>query len=303
MGNIAYIFPGQGAQYYGMGRDFYDSFEECRSLFDRASGLLEIDMVKLCFTENEDLNKTEYTQAAILLVCAAILTQVNLEPKVLAGLSLGEYTALLACKSITFDDAIKLVRQRGILMQDTVPEGVGGMAAILGLDFEIINEICEGTKGIVSVANYNCPGQIVITGEIGALEEAGKSCLNAGAGRVLPLKVSGPFHSMLLKPAAGTLEGILKGIEVKSPEIPYVTNVTAEYIKTGAMVKELLTRQIYSPVKWIQSIETMIAEGVESFVEIGPGRTLSGFVKKINKGVRVISIEKVDDLRKLSEVR
>lgn len=305
MSNIAYVFPGQGAQYFGMGKDFYENYTETRELFDRASDLLSLDMKKMCFEENELLNITEYTQAAMILVCAAILTQIdkqNLNPSVCAGLSLGEYAALISCDCINFDDAIKAVRQRGILMQDTVPTGVGSMTAILGLDYEMINDICKKTQGIVSVANYNCPGQIVITGEISALELAKESCLNAGAKRAVDLKVSGPFHSELLKPAGDKLIRVLNDIEIRKPKIPYVANVTASYIDTDSTIKELLGQQVYSPVKWIQSVELMISKGIDTFIEIGPGKTVSALIKKINKDVKVINIDKVTDLEKLSEV-
>ncbi|MGB4660195.1 MAG: ACP S-malonyltransferase [Mobilitalea sp.] len=305
MNRIAYVFPGQGAQYVGMGKDFYDNFAECRELFDSASELLKIDMRKLCFEENDNLNMTEYTQAAMVLVCAAILLPINRQKpafEVCAGLSLGEYTALIASGVISFEDAIRVVRQRGILMQNTVPKGVGGMAAILGLEGDVIREICENIAGSVSIANYNCPGQIVITGEIVALNQAKMSCLEAGAKRALDLNVSGPFHSELLKPAGEKLKEILSEIKCKKPIIPYVSNVTAEYVESEDLVKELLVKQIYSPVRWSQSVESMINQGITTFIEIGPGKTLSGFIKKINPSIQVINIDKVQDLDKIAEV-
>jgi [acyl-carrier-protein] S-malonyltransferase len=305
MNRIAYVFPGQGAQYVGMGKDFYDNFAECRELFDSASELLKIDMRKLCFEENDNLNRTEYTQAAMVLVCAAILLPINRQKpafEVCAGLSLGEYTALIASGVISFEDAIRVVRQRGILMQNTVPKGVGGMAAILGLEGDIIREVCENIAGSVSIANYNCPGQIVITGEIAALNQAKAICLEAGAKRALDLNVSGPFHSELLKPAGEKLKEILAEVKYKKPIVPYVSNVTAEYVESEDFVKELLVKQIYSPVRWSQSVETMIDHGITTFIEIGPGKTLSGFIKKINPSLQIINIDKVQDLDKIAEV-
>lgn len=305
MSKIAYIFPGQGAQYFGMGQDFYKSFSESREIFDKASDLLSIDMKKLCFEENDQLNLTEYTQAAMVTVSAAILTQVNkenLSPIVTAGLSLGEYSALLACGAISFEDAIQVVRQRGILMQNTVPAGVGGMYAIIGLEPELINKICEDTDGIVSVANYNYPEQTVITGELDALERAKDSCVEAGAKRALSVKVSGPFHSHLLIPAGEELKKVLEKTTILTPNFPYISNVTAEYIYSNENIKDLLSKQVYSPVKWMQSVDAMINSGVDTFIEIGPKKTLTSMIKKMNTEVTTINIDKVDDLKMISEV-
>ena len=306
MSKIAYIFPGQGAQYFGMGKDFYDNFSESRQLFDKASDLLSMDMKKLCFEENEQLNMTEYTQAAMITVCAAILTQVEKEgltPSVCAGLSLGEYGALLACGALSFEDAIKTVRSRGILMQNTVPAGVGGMYAIIGLDPAVISKICDETEGIVSVANYNYPEQTVITGELGAIEVAKDACLAAGAKKAVSVKVSGPFHSHLLIPAGDELKTVLDKVEILKPKFPYVSNVTAEFVSSEENIKELLSKQVYSPVKWMQSVNAMIDSGIDTFVEIGPKKTLSQMIKKINPDVKTINIDKVDDLKTISEVK
>lgn len=305
MSKIAYIFPGQGAQYFGMGQDFYESFPESREIFDKASDLLSIDMKKLCFEENDQLNLTEYTQAAMVTVSAAILTQVNkenLSPFVCAGLSLGEYSALLACGVLSFEDAIQVVRQRGILMQNTVPAGVGGMYAIIGLDPALINKICEETEGIVSVANYNYPEQTVITGELGALEKAKDSCVAAGAKRALSVKVSGPFHSHLLIPAGEELKNVLDKTTILTPKFPYISNVNAEFIYSDENIRELLSKQVYSPVKWMQSVDTMINSGVDTFIEIGPKKTLTSMIKKMNTEVKTINIDKVEDLKMISEV-
>lgn len=305
MSKIAYIFPGQGAQYFGMGQDFYESFAESREIFDKASDLLSIDMKKLCFEENDQLNLTEYTQAAMVTVSAAILTQINkenLSPVVCAGLSLGEYSALLACGALSFEDAIQIVRQRGILMQNTVPAGVGGMYAIIGLDPALINKICEETDGIVSVANYNYPEQTVITGELGALEKAKDSCVEAGAKRALSVKVSGPFHSHLLIPAGEELKNVLDKTTILAPKFPYISNVNAEFIYSDENIRELLSKQVYSPVKWMQSVDAMISSGVDTFIEIGPKKTLTSMIKKMNTEVKTINIDKVEDLKMISEV-
>lgn len=306
MGKVAFLFPGQGAQYVGMGKDFYDSFEESRDIFETASRVLGFSMEELCFEENDRINMTEYTQAAMVTASIAILKQVEkagIKPDVTAGLSLGEYCALVAGGVIDFEDAVKVVRQRGILMQDTVPLGQGAMAAVLAFDKEKIEEICEKTDGIVTIANYNCPGQIVISGETKSVEQASESLKAAGAKRVVPLKVSGPFHSLMLKEAGEKLLTVLEPVEVRDPAVPYVSNTTAEYVASKEQVKELLSRQVYSSVRWQQSIETMIRDGVDTFIEIGPGKTLSGFMRKINRKCKTINIETVADLEKLNQLK
>ena len=298
MGKTAFIFPGQGAQKAGMGKDFYEHSEIARNIIDRSSGLLKLDMKSLCFEENENLHQTEYTQAALVTVCMAmeqVLRKAGVKPDVTAGLSLGEYCALYAAGVMSEKDAIATVRQRGILMQEAVPTG-GAMCAVLGMDGEKIAKICDETEGIVSVANYNCPGQIVITGEEGAVAVAAEKLKEAGARRCIPLNVSGPFHSAMLKEAGEKLGKVLEQVELRAFSTPYVTNVTAEYVTEPSEIKELLGRQVYSSVKWQQSVERMIADGVDTFIEIGPGRTLTGFLKKINKNVTGLHIEKVEDL-------
>ena len=271
MGKIVFMFPGQGAQYVGMGKDFYDSFACSKEIFDKANEVLDIDVKKLCFEENEDINITEYC-------------------------------ALVASDVMSFEDAVKVVRQRGILMQDTVPAGEGAMSAVLGMKKEAIEAVLPDVEGIVTIANYNCPGQIVISGESKAVAEAGEALKEAGAKRVLPLKVSGPFHSPMLKPAGEKLLDVLADVEVDDPTVPYVSNTTAEFITNKDEVKKLLGRQVYSSVCWEQSIEKMIADGADTFVEIGPGKTLCGFMRKIDRSVKAINIAKVEDLEKLKEI-
>ena len=300
MGKRAFMFPGQGAQYIGMAKEFYEQMPECKTIFDEASKASGLDIAALCFEENEKINITEYTQICMLTAEAAILTA--LESKgyradVTAGLSLGEYGALIAAKVLSAADAFALVRKRGIYMQEAVPTG-GAMAAVLGLDANVIEEKCQETSGIVSIANYNCPGQIVITGEESAVAAAGEACKEAGAKRVVPLKVSGPFHSKMLEGAGEKLGKELEQVTVNTPQIPYLSNVTADYVKDSSEVKPLLEQQVCSSVRWQQSVERMIADGVDEFVEIGPGKTLSGFMKKINKEVTVYNIDKMEDFER-----
>lgn len=301
MGKTAFIFPGQGAQYCGMGQDFYENSETAKKVFDRATELLGFSVPELCFEKNDRLDITEYTQAAMVTTSVAmmqVMEEQGYRPDVAAGLSLGEYPALVAAGVMSADDAILTVRKRGILMQEAVPVGVGGMSAVLGMTAEQINEVVDRLEG-VQVANYNCPGQIVISGRKDAVEEAAEKLKEAGAKRVIPLNVSGPFHSYLLEEAGKKLGEFLKNVKISEPVIPYVANVTAQYVTRAEDVKPLLEKQVSSSVRWQQSVETMLADGVDRFVEIGPGKTLSGFIKKIDRGVTVLNIEKLEDLEKL----
>ena len=294
MSRIAFIFPGQGAQTCGMGKDFYEQTETGKRVFDKASELLGFSMPQLCFEQNDRLDITEYTQAAMVTTSIAmmeVLEERGIKPDVAAGLSLGEYCAL---------DAIRTVRQRGILMQEAVPVGEGAMAAVLALDASAIEAVTGAMEG-VWIANYNCPGQIVISGKKAAVEEACEELKAAGAKRALMLNVSGPFHSGMLAEAGGKLAKVLEGVEIHAPRIPYVANVNAEFVTTAEPVKELLTRQVSSSVRWQQSVEAMIADGVDTFIEIGPGRTLAGFMKKISREVRTLNVEKLEDIDKVVE--
>ena len=298
MSKIAFVFPGQGAQYTGMAKDFYEKFPVSREVFEKASKVSGLDIKTLCFEEDENLNITEYTQIAMLTAEIAILRAVEeagIHSQVNAGLSLGEYGALAASGVMREEDAFAIVRKRGILMQEAYPTG-GAMSAILGTDAELIEKICEETPGIVSIANYNCPGQIVITGEEKAVLTAGEALKAAGARRVIPLKVSGPFHCELLKEAGKKLGEELEKIEIQTFAIPYVTNVTAQYVTESDQVKNLLVKQVSSSVRWQQCVEQMINDGVDTFIEIGPGKTLTGFLKKINRNVKALHIEKIEDL-------
>lgn len=301
MSKIAFIFPGQGAQKAGMGKDFYENSKTAAEVIDRASELLGLDMKALCFEENNLLDQTEYTQAALVTVCMAmekVLRERGLAPDVTAGLSLGEYCAIASAGGMSTENAITTVRKRGILMQNAVPGGQGAMAAVLGLDAGKIEEVLADRSGVM-IANYNCPGQIVITGWKEDVEQAADALKEAGAKRVLPLNVSGPFHSSLLEQAGEELEKELEQVEFSDLQIPYVTNVTAEYVTDITKTKELLARQVASSVRWQQSMELLIADGVDTFVEIGPGRTLAGFLRKINREVKVYNVGTWEDVDKV----
>ena len=303
MGKTAFIFPGQGAQVCGMGQDFYENSETAKAVFDRATELLGFSVPELCFEKNDRLDITEYTQAAMVTTSVAmmkVMEERGIHADVAAGLSLGEYCALAAAGVMSDADAITTVRQRGILMQQAVPVGIGSMAAVLGMEASAIEEVLASMDD-VQIANYNCPGQIVISGKKEAVEAAAESLKAAGAKRVIPLKVSGPFHSRMLTEAGKKLGQVLEKVSVSKPQIPYVANVTAQYVTDAESVKPLLEKQVSSSVRWQQSVEMMIADGVDTFIEIGPGKTLSGFMKKINRNVTVLNIEKMEDVEACAE--
>ena len=304
MKKIAFIFPGQGSQYVGMGKDFYETFPCAKEMIDLAEKVSGIPMKELLFEENENINITKYTQIAMLadeLAIWSVLREKGVESAVNAGLSLGEYAALVASGVMTPEDAFRVVTKRGEFMQEAVPTG-GAMTAVLGADTAVIENICEETEGIVSIANYNCPGQIVITGEQKAVDTAAAALKEAGAKRCTPLNVSGPFHSALLLPAGEKLAAELEQVEIHKIAVPYITNVTADYVTDSSQVKELLKKQISSSVRWQQSVERMIADGVEAFIEIGPKKSLCGFMKRIDKTVPAYHVDKVTDLESVLEV-
>ena len=307
MSKIAFIYPGPAAQKCGMGQDFYENSASAQAVYDMASEVLkdnmDIDMKDLCFHENDKLDLTEYTQAALVTTCLAMtkpLVEAGIRPDVTAGLSLGEYCAIAAAGGMKDEDAIRLVRKRGLLMQNTVPAGEGAMCAIMGMTGEEIEAVTDGMEG-VSVANYNCPGQIVITGETKAVEAAAEKLKEAGAKRAVMLNVSGPFHSPMLKKAGEELAQVLESVELSPLDVPYVTNVTAQQVTDISQTKELLAEQVSSSVRWQQSMENLIADGVDTFIEIGPGRTLAGFMRKISRDVTVYNVGTWADVEKVAE--
>ena len=301
MSKTAFLFPGQGAQKCGMAKSFYDSDADARAVFDMASELLSMDMAELCFAPNDRLDLTEYTQPAMVTAGIAMLKAVEktgLKADVCAGLSLGEYEALYQAGILRAEDAIATVRERGILMAEAVPAGVGAMAAVLGADASQVEATIEPIPE-VWIANYNCPGQIVISGCKESVFEAAEALKAAGIKRVLPLNVSGPFHSGMLVGAGEKLRAFLEKITFHKPVMPYAANFTGAYVENESLVRDLLVRQVSGSVRFEQSIRAMLADGVDTFVEIGPGKTLSGFVKKIDRNAVTVNIETTEDLEKI----
>ena len=297
----AFIFPGQGAQKIGMGKDFYETFEVSKAVYDQASSWLGMDVCELCFEENDRLDITRYTQVGLLTTELAILKAVEekgIRPAVTAGLSLGEYAALTAAGKISLEDALCVIDKRGLYMQEAVPVG-GAMSAVIGLNMEVIRKVCEETEGIVEVANDNCPGQTVISGEAEAVAAAGEALKAAGARMVTPLKVSGPFHSSMLKGAGERLKPELEKVQWVNSDIPYVSNTTAELVEDKDKILPLLVRQVSESVRWQEDVKVMTDMGVDTFIEIGPGKTLAGFMKRIDRKIKCINIETVKDMEKL----
>ena len=306
MSKTAFLFPGQGAQYVGMAKDFYDTYPECKEIIDKAAELMDFDLKHVLFEENELINKTEYTQAAMVAAEVCILKAVEMKgikADITAGLSLGEYSALVANGALSFEDAMKLVRKRGLYMENEVPAGKGTMAAVIALDSDIIDDVCAkitaDTGKVVSAANYNCPGQIVISGYTESVNDAVEPLKEAGAKMVSILNVSGPFHSPMLKGAGDKLGEELKNVEFANPVVPYINNADVKTITNKDEIKDSLERQVYSPVRWQQTMEKMLEEGVDTFYEIGPGKTLAGFMKRIDRSKKVISISTVEELNAL----
>ena len=297
----AFIFPGQGAQKIGMGKDFYETFEVSKAVYDQASSWLGMDVCELCFEENDRLDITRYTQVGLLTTELAILKAVEekgIRPVVTAGLSLGEYAAITAAGKISLEDALRVIDKRGLYMQEAVPVG-GAMSAVIGLDMEVIRKVCEETEGIVEVANDNCPGQTVISGEEEAVAAVGEALKAAGARMVTPLKVSGPFHSSMLKGAGDRLKPELEKVQWVNSDIPYVSNTTAELVEDKDKILPLLVRQVSESVRWQEDVKVMTDMGVDTFIEIGPGKTLAGFMKRIDRKIKCINIETVKDMEKL----
>ena len=304
MAKWAFLFPGQGSQYVGMGKDLKQNFKVAADVFAEADEALHEDLSKLCFEGPEDdLKLTRNTQPAILTVSIAALRvlqqETGLVPAMTAGHSLGEYSALVASGALQFTDAVAIVRKRGTFMQEAVPVGVGGMAAVLGMETEVLEQICkESAEGqAVSPANYNCPGQIVISGHMEAVKRAAARAEAAGAKKVVMLPVSAPFHSSLMKPAAEKLAKALEPVTVQDLKIPVLSNVEADFYPSKNQVKRLLTEQVDHPVRWIEEMEKMVREGVDKCVEIGPGKVLNGLVRKISRETAMQSIENPDSIK------
>ena len=296
----AFLFSGQGAQYVGMGQELYQQESSVQQPFAEASEMLGYDMTELCFTENDRLNQTEYTQPAILTVSVAfwrLLKEKGLQADALAGLSLGEYSALVASGALDFQTAVALVQKRGKFMANAAPQGVGKMVAVMNTPAETIEAICKEASqvGIVSPANYNTPQQIVIGGEVAAVDQAVQLLQAAGAKRMIPLNVSGPFHTKLLEPASKQLAQELAKIEIKDLQVPVISNTTAKPMKQE-QVKELLEKQVKSPVRFYESIEQLKQMGIEQMIEIGPGKVLTGFLKKIDKTIAASRVEDAQTL-------
>ncbi|KGX93200.1 malonyl CoA-ACP transacylase [Pontibacillus halophilus JSM 076056 = DSM 19796] len=304
MKKVAFIFPGQGSQSVGMGKPFFDENETIQTQFQKADALLDTPLTTYMFEGPEEtLTKTEHTQPALLLTSTAIaslLNEAGVKPAMVAGHSLGEYSALVAAGALTQEDALQLVQTRGRLMEQAVPDGQGAMAAVLGLEVEQIEEVLQQVRDngvVVEVANYNCPGQIVISGSQEGVQQASEQLKEQGAKRVMQLNVSGPFHSSLMKPASEQLEQALEQASIKDAEVPVYANVTAAPVQSSSDLESLLVQQLYSPVRFHETLQNMMDEGIEAFVEVGNGKVLSGLVRKVNRRMKTFAIQDPESLQ------
>ncbi|PLT30096.1 ACP S-malonyltransferase [Peribacillus deserti] len=308
MGKIAFVFPGQGSQAAGMGKEMYESHEQAQKIFDEADKKLGLPLTQLIFNgPQEELTKTTNAQPALLTVSTAILEvlkDAGISPDFTAGHSLGEYSALVASGALSYSDAVYAVRKRGEFMEEAVPNGQGSMAAVLGMDREKLASVTETVTSeghSVQLANINCPGQIVISGTAEGVLKAGELAKEQGAKRVIPLEVSGPFHSELMQPAADRFKEILENIHISEADVPVISNVTSKPMTSPDEIKGRLIEQLYSPVLWEDSVRTMLASGVDTFIEIGPGKVLSGLIKKIDRQAKVYAISDSETLGKTLE--
>ncbi len=300
--NLVFMFSGQGSQYVGMGKELYENYEAAKKVLDEANQILDFDLKEMIFNgPEEELNNTKNTQPAIYTVSAmvkAVLNENGLQASAAAGHSLGEYSALYAAGVLSFEDGLKLVRRRGELMDQADPDGKGTMAAVIGLADEEVEAVLEEIEGIVTVANYNSPGQVVISGEVEAVGAAEKVLAEKGAKRVIPLSVSGAFHSPLMEPAKEELKNTIEAVDFKDAQIPLIANVTADYVKDSSEIKAALIKQLNNSVRWVETIELFKKDGYEDYIEVGPGRVLKGLMRRIDRSLNAYNVEDEKSLNK-----